>query len=74
MKQRCSNCYGRGNVKCDKCDGKGRYEDSFASLGRGISELLTGQNKKPNLYKCDNCFGRGNHKCPDCYGRGYVNS
>ncbi len=74
MKKTCSNCNGRGNVSCGKCDGKGRYEDGFESFGRGLTEFVTFKNIKPKLYKCGNCFGRGNHKCPDCYGKGFVNS
>lgn len=72
-KQRCSNCSGRGTVQCSKCDGKGRYEDGFASFGRGVSEFVSFKHIKPRLNKCFICNGKGFHKCTDCYGRGYTN-
>ena len=73
MKTRCSSCSGRGVERCNRCDGKGKYEDSFESFGRGLSEFVSFKNIKPKLYKCDDCSGRGSHKCTNCYGKGYVN-
>ncbi len=71
-------CGGAGEMKCNKCQGKGTIADSYCK-GEGKLEVeLTvydgsmNKNRVRKSYQCPDCFGAGNLTCPECNGAGKI--
>lgn len=61
----CPNCNGKGNFRCETCDGTGvriKHIDNYAN-----------GNPKYGKIQCGDCFGKGYIQCDVCHGSGKIN-
>lgn len=64
----CYICSGKGNSKCEKCNGSGKIRNSSYILV--LSEITNLANDWTKCYKCN---GTGKKTCYKCGGSGYYN-
>ncbi len=62
----CPACDGRGEQRCDTCDGKGYFQvsEDFVDF---LKQTVT---LDPKMKRCPGCKGKGTWTCSTCRGTG----